>query len=353
MGGSQTRCTVTGMPKFIEGLANVNRQTNRREFIDLTGKLFLAGLTSGGVGSMLGCGDGPPPPPPPPPPASPCMPSAMVPQALLSCRNWISFSPPSPFNPNQNIFPDDGQLNAALTRLFQAGWRGLVTFSLDGTLGDVPRIAKQVGFSEVIAGLFWFDEAQLAREKAAAIAAVQFIDGFVLGNEGLQFGRYTRQRLETEIASLRASTGRPATTNEPFNQYQSDPTLLNVGDWAFPNIHPWLQGIRSVPEAVSFVQTTYQNLQSLTPSRTIVVKESWWPTAVDPPANEPAATESNQTAFFKELAATKITFVWGEAYDQFWKTAEGSQGPHWGFHKSDMTAKDIISALQSVYIGSY
>src|SRR5712692_7187263 len=83
-----------------------------------------------------------------------CRPDGDLPAALMSCRNWITFSPPRPFNPAQNTFPTEVELNNALTKLFQEGWRGLVTYSLDGPLAQVPRIAKEVGFTKVIAGIF-------------------------------------------------------------------------------------------------------------------------------------------------------------------------------------------------------
>ena len=38
----------------------------------------------------------------------------------------------------------------------------------------------------------------------------------------------------------------------------------------------------------------------------VPVTEAWWPTA-----GEAAATEANQTEFFRRLAATSIKFVWG------------------------------------------
>src|SRR5439155_3634782 len=144
-----------------------NRQIGRRDCFALIGRATLAA----GFGIMLDCGGG----------SSEgggtkagggnntgtsCLPSGSVPRCLLGCRDWVAFSPPSPFNPDQNIFPDESQLTGVLQQLFQEGWRGLVTFSLDGILGDVPRIAKQAGFAKLIAGLFWFDNVQLERELA-------------------------------------------------------------------------------------------------------------------------------------------------------------------------------------------
>lgn len=285
----------------------------------------------------------------PRPTVSACQLGGDLPAALLTCRNWITFAPPGPFDPTRGVYPSEAELRTALSLLHSEGWRGLVTYTLDGSLREVPRIAKEVGFTKVVAGLFWFDDAQLARERAAALEELGYSDAFVLGNEGLQEGRYTRAELEAELASLKAGTGRPVTTTEPAGQYQANPSLLGVGDWVFPNVHPWFAGIRETPPAVAFVQSQYQALQNLAPAgRAIVLKEAWWPTG----GGDPAATDPNQVAFFRDLAGTSVPFIWGEAFNQFWKTAEGPQGPFWGFHTDTGAPKQIIAELRATYTGS-
>jgi exo-beta-1,3-glucanase (GH17 family) len=278
-----------------------------------------------------------------------CVPAGVVPAALLLCRNWITFAPPRPFNPNQNTFPSDDQLRTALTTLHAEGWRGLVTYSLDGNLEQVPRLAKEIGFTVVIAGLFWFDDAQLARERAAALRQLGSIDAFVLGNEGLAQRRYTRQRLGAEIQQLRLDTARPVTTSETLAQYQADPTLASLGDWVFPNLQFWFDpAIRTPALAVTSVQAQLRVVQALAPGRVTVVKEAWWPTA-----GALAATETNQTEFFRQLAASQVKFIWGEAFDQFWKAEPLNQGPHWGLHTDTGVQKQVITVLQSTYTGPY
>ena len=278
-----------------------------------------------------------------------CTPSGAVPGALLACRNWIAFAPPRPFNPNANIYPSEAQLRTSLAQLHAEGWRGLVTYSLDGTLQHVPRIAKEVGFTSVIAGLFWFDDAQLGRERTAALAQRPYIDAYVLGNEGVHHARYTRQRLTTEIQRLKSDTGRPVATTETVLQYQNDPALAGLGDWIFPNVQFWFDAsIRTPSLAVDSVRVQLGIIQALAPGRTVVVKEAWWPTAA-----ESAATQANQTEFFRQLAGTPTTFVFGEAYDQFWKSEPLAQGPAWGLHSDIATPKNAIQALQILYTSAY
>jgi exo-beta-1,3-glucanase (GH17 family) len=269
---------------------------------------------------------------------------------MKTYRHWITFSPPRPFNPNTSTYPTQPQIQTALQQLYNEGWRGLVTYSLDGTLDNVPRIAKQIGFFYVIAGLFWFDDAQLVREHAAALQQVPWIDAYVVGNEGLQFQRYSRPALEQEINTLRTATNRPVATTEPLNQYIADPSLLNVGDWVFPTIHPWYANISSIPDATQYVQTNCQALQSKT-TKDVLVKEAWWPTG----GGDSNATESNQTEFFQQLAATDVKFIWGEAFDQYWKNEAlaNDPGPHWGLHSDYGVPKQIIDALRTIYTAPY
>jgi len=271
--------------------------------------------------------------------------------ALGQCRNWISFEPAAPFDPTLGVATTDSATRASLQQLFDEGWRGIVTYSLDPVQGldQVPRIAKEIGFHFMIAGIYWYDEAQLTRERAAALDQARYIDAIVIGNEGLMGGRYTRERLTTELESLRAATGKPVTTSEPDWLYQEDPSLVMLGDWVFPNVHPWFADIRSTSSGVSFVESRVKALQQLAPGRTIVLKESWWPTA----GGDPAATEDNQSAYFTALAASGVKFIWGLGYDEYWKTDDGPQGPHWGFHDSQRHAKRLVHDLADVYRAPY
>ena len=317
---------------------------NRRALIRI---LTNASAGLAGVTALGRCGDSDSGPPGDIPP---CQPNGQLPDALLNCRNWITFQPPSPFNPG--VVPaSEAELEGSLDRLAEEGWRGLVTYSLDPSQGldQTARIARQAGFTSVIAGLFVHDEPQFIRERAAALVQVQYVDGFVLGNEVLQrgVGGFAAQRLATEIADLRSATGRPVATSETYNRYLADPTLASLGDWLFPNLQFWFDpAIRTPAQAAQVVETQYLALQAMASGRAVVVKEAWWPTAGDP-----AATEENQVEFFRALAASPVRFVWGEAYDQFWKQEPLGQGPNWGLHRSDGGPKPVVPALRSTYRG--
>lgn len=264
---------------------------------------------------------------------------------LRHSRSWISFSPPRPFDPTTGRFPADDDLRRWLAQLAGEGWRGLVTYSTAGALSAVPRLARECGFERVVAGIAWADAAQLARERAGALAALRWIDGLVVGNEGLRDGCYGRGELLDEMAGLRAATGLPVTTSETLDVYLADPEPSALGDWLFPNLHTWFDpALREPAIAAATVERQYRALQARAPGRLVVVKESWWPTAGDP-----AATEAGQVAFFAALAASAVPFVFGEAYDMHWKREPLGQGPHWGLHDADGVPKLAIPALRGSY----
>lgn len=278
--------------------------------------------------------------------------------SLATERDWIGYSPRN-YNPNGGQFPSEASMRADLEQLYNAGWRQLYTYTLDNTLRHAPRIAKEVGFETVLAGVFYFDQAQLDREKTAALAEDQHIDGYIVGNEGIAFGRHSRQDLDAAV-SFFEGFGKPITTTEVGGLYFGDPTLIDVGDFAFVNIQPWFNGSLNPFDPVGMAQAVRNELvaiQQLRPDRMVVIKEAWWPSA-----GHPAATPSNQTAFYQALAnltdlrGDPILFAWGESYDQNWKNEPGpfssAIGPHWGLYEENGAPKQIVAGLASTYTGA-
>jgi exo-beta-1,3-glucanase (GH17 family) len=293
------------------------------------------------------------------------VPTGPVLGALSDCRNWITYSPSQPYNPGNLAALTEAHITADLNQLYDAGFRGLVTYTLDGAFREAPRIAKQIGFTQVIAGAYWYNDAQLAVEKQAALEELAYIDAFIVGNEGLAGGVcqeangrqcYTRQRLEEEIAWFRTNTWKPVSTTETgYQALTIDPTLLDLGDFSTVNIQPWFNPNLDPGDPAGMAQAVsneYLALQNLRPDRTIFIKETWYSAG-----GHPAASEANQSAFFAALAQNPtVKFVWGEAYDQPWKSESspfGTIGPHWGLFTTDGTPKAVINDLKEIYTGSY
>lgn len=259
---------------------------------------------------------------------------------LARSRHWVTYVPRG-YNPNLGRFPSAAQIRADLLLLRGEGFRGVMTWSLDGSLALVPRIAKSLGFSYVVAGLYWYDQAQLDREYRAALAEQASIDAYIVGNEGLEFGpRYTRSALQAVINDLRTATGKPLGTCETGGHLLANPELLSIGDFTTTNIHPWWAGIRDVAAAVRHTANEYAALVARAPAgKPVFVRESWWPTG----GGDPAATPANQLAYYRALAAEALPFAWGEAFDQPWKAE-----PPWGLHTVAGQRKPVLVALAAL-----
>ncbi len=279
--------------------------------------------------------------------------------SLATERSWIGYSPRN-YNPNINQQPSEASMRADLQVLYDAGWRNVFNYTLDGSQRDFPRIAKELGFKQVLAGVFYFDDGQLAREKSAAQAEDQYIDGYIVGNEGLAFGRYGPDGLLNAMEFF-AGFGKPITTTEVGGLYLVAPPLADAGNFVTVNIQPWFDSELDPSDPVGMAQAVvdeYNVIKALRPDRLVVIKEAWWPTD-----GHPAATEANQVAFWQALANSRdasgdpVLFLWGESHDQPWKTGEvgpfGSLGPDWGFYESNGAEKRIVDALADVYTADY
>jgi exo-beta-1,3-glucanase (GH17 family) len=286
--------------------------------------------------------------------------------ALTTYRYWIDYapsysSPTDPYNSN----PSDAHITSDLNALHSEGWRGLVTYTLQGTYADIPKIAKAVGFQWVVAGVY---DPTNPTEVAAASApnVLQYTDAYVVGNEGLTDGRYTYSALTAAISTVQQTTGKPVSTSEPGGAYYTGSPyaqqLLSLGDWLFPNIDYFLwNGKPSTPQFMwTNVSYVYQYmLQKQTTAGPVVAKEVFYPTA-----GGPQASDANQITWYGSEAVPNTVggkpfyFVWGEAFDQPWKITINSYEPYMGLHLLDnpdgtVQPKPIIAQLQADYTGTY
>lgn len=222
--------------------------------------------------------------------------------------------------------------------LRSAGFTGLVTYTANGILGrELPSIAKAAGFKGLIVGV-WnpLDSAEI--EAARTIASNSIVVAVCVGNEGLG-KRYTFSQLSRQVQQLRDSTHKPVSTSEQIEKY-SDEQLLQLGDWIFPNAHPYFHDRLDPDAAVRWTQGEYQQLVART-NRFVIFKEVGLPTAGDP---EGKLSETSQEQYYVELEKASIHFVYFEAFDAPWKN-ELPVEPHWGLFKSDRAPKLLALRL--------
>jgi exo-beta-1,3-glucanase (GH17 family) len=244
---------------------------------------------------------------------------------------WVAYTPPSA-DPNKGIEAKPEAIRADLARLREAKFTGLVTYSSTGVLGrDLPVLAQELGFKGLIMGI-WDPASQDEMKAAESVAKLPIIIGYCIGNEGLN-KRYKLADLSTAIEKLRQVTGKPVTTTEEFDDYQ-DENLLNVGDWVFPNAHPYFHNRQDATSAVRWTLGAYDDLTRRT-IRFVLFKEVGLPTAGDALGN---LSENDQAQYYLELAKLPVHFVYFEAFDEPWKTDLPIE-PYWGIFQSNRAPK--------------
>jgi exo-beta-1,3-glucanase (GH17 family) len=86
-------------------------------------------------------------------------------------------------------------------------------------------------------------------------------------------------KLSESIRKLREATGKPVTTTEEIDDYHDD-VLLQLGDWIFPNAHPYFHHQVEPNSAVRWTKGEYEDLKNRT-DRFVWLKEVGMPTAGD------------------------------------------------------------------------
>jgi len=256
----------------------------------------------------------------------------------FSTATWVAYSPTG-MDPTAGQDPSPESIREDLRVLGEAGFTGLVTYGCGEAVKGLPAMAREVGFTSVIVGI-WAPGDRDEVERACSLAAD--VDAYCVGNEGYEpglQGRYSLQDVSDAIALVKEKTGKPATTTEQAADYFVTKELLELGDWVFPNVHPYWHGARDVQGAVKWTQAQYNELRHRAPDRPLLLKEVGFPTAGADDVNEDL-----QAAYYEQLPEMGLRFVYFEAFDQPWKQVAPVE-PYWGLFRADRTPKKAALAL--------
>lgn len=250
----------------------------------------------------------------------------------LTSLKWIAYAPTN-FNPAKRGYPDEMSIRDDLAVLKNAGFNGIVTYGAQNSLASVPKIARELGFSGVIMGIWSLGNKS---ENDNAIRQKAYVDAYCVGNEGYKV-RYDINILRNAIKFIKTETAKPVATSEQIDDYFFDRDLIEAGDWLFPIAHPFVMGIDKPKFAVSWVQDRFQSFKKhLDKDIPILFKEAGYPTGGASGANEDA-----QELFFSLLEKTDLPFVYFEAFDQPWKPHLGCE-PYWGLFDRNRNPKKFI-----------
>src|SRR5262249_46021750 len=123
--------------------------------------------------------------------------------------------------------------------------------------------------------------------------------------------------------------------------WRDHPELVSAVDFIAVHILPYWEGV-SASDAVDQAMQLYDQLRQRYPGKRVVIAEFGWPSggynrqSAEPRPMEQATVLRN---FVARAEAHGIEYNVIEAFDQPWKTFEGSVGSYWGLFDASRQAK--------------
>ncbi len=198
----------------------------------------------------------------------------------------------------------------------------------------------------------------LANEFMEIIAAVN------VGNESQVFWSWHRmdmQKLIRYIKAVRNNTNVPVTTADDYN-FWNNPESKKVADeidFIVTHIYPLWNG-KTLDIAIEWMDSTFHDIKSRHPQKTIVLGEIGWATKYNPEKTGPGeqgtlikgeislnAQEKYLTMHNEWVNKNKVTTFLFEAFDEPWKGGGKEVEPdeiekHWGVFYENRTPKESL-----------
>jgi exo-beta-1,3-glucanase (GH17 family)/cellulose synthase/poly-beta-1,6-N-acetylglucosamine synthase-like glycosyltransferase len=288
--------------------------------------------------------------------------------AALTCAVWAFLNRPaaeppwpahiqgfsfSPFrmgeDPTHHIMPTDAEIDADL-KLVAGKINTVRTYSVDGSLGDVPQLAERHGINVAVGA--WIDdhrdanETQLETAIELARTHLNVMRVFV-GNEVALQGYVPIKELEGYLDRARAAIGQPVGTAEPWHVWLEHPELAQHCDFIGVHLLPYWEGV-PVETAVDYSLAQFHRIQKAFPGKPVIIAEVGWPSRGRTHVNA-VASEANEALFLrrflKRAEHDQIIYYVMEAFDQPWKAyQEGSPGSYWGVYDVNRQPKFAFTA---------
>ena len=260
----------------------------------------------------------------------------------------VSFAPIDPRKDGEAGYVSEAQIRSDLAAIAPYT-RTIRTYSAIDGLQLVPALASQYGL-RVTLGV-WLDgwDERNEREIESAISlAKQYrnIDSIIVGNETIYrnrtlYGGDDVKELIDKIQRVKREVNVPVTTAEVWDIWLDHPELASAVDYLAVHILPYWEGLPG-NVAVDHAVEVYERLRQAYPGKRIVIAEFGWPSAGlnrKEAVPDPLVQAQVVRDFIVRADAMGIDYSIVEAFDQPWKTAEGSVGPYWGIFNADREPK--------------
>ncbi|CAK0754232.1 Glycosyltransferase [uncultured Gammaproteobacteria bacterium] len=273
-----------------------------------------------------------------------CHEAVAPPDVRLGVRS-VSFSP---FTRDQN--PTTGSLPSidSITRdieMIKHVTGGIRTYAVTAGLDKVAEVAFQHRLFRVALGA-WIDKDE-QRNHTELESVIQLansnksVTSVLVGNEAVLRGDKTAAEMADLIRRVKRYVHQPVSTGEVWHVWIKNPDLAKAADYLAVHILPYWEGVPA-DKAVEYTFMRYDELRQAYPGKKIVIAEFGWPSAGynrNAAETGPLIQAQVVRTFIAEANRRRIDYNLVEAFDQPWKTAEGSVGAYWGLFDADRKIK--------------
>jgi exo-beta-1,3-glucanase (GH17 family)/cellulose synthase/poly-beta-1,6-N-acetylglucosamine synthase-like glycosyltransferase len=253
-------------------------------------------------------------------------------------------------SPAEGRLPSVEEIDADLA-LLAGKTHAVRTYSMTGSLGEIPRLAQVHGINVALGA--WIDahpdsnEKEVQRLIEVAAANPHNVVRAIVGNEAILRNDVDERQLIAYLERVRAALAIPVSTAEPWYMWLDRPDLADHVDYLAVHILPYWEGV-DVDVAVDYVVQRVATLQRTFPGKPIVIAEVGWPSN-GRTRHGAVASEANEAIFLRRFLARaadeKYVYYLMEAFDQPWKRVnEGAVGAYWGVYDVERQPKFAFSA---------
>ena len=255
----------------------------------------------------------------------------------------------SPFRAWQSavdhVLPSEEEIDADLALLAKRT-HAVRTYTLEGTLAEIPRLARKHGLNVTLG--IWLssdlerNEAEIETAIRVARENYQNVIRVIIGNEALLRGDLTLEQHIAYIKRVREAVGVPVSTAEPWHIWLKHPELGEHVDYIATHMLPYWEGVE-MGQAVAYIVQHMNILKQKFPDKQVVIGEVGWPSN-GRTRQLAVASPANQAIFLRRFLAKaeeeKYVYYVMEAFDQPWKqVSEGSVGAYWGVYNVNRQPK--------------